>query len=218
VILRAKRDPDSQPGLVADEMIERMTLNEVCEYIVSMSEGDQQTEATRNVLRKDEWEDIDALRDAMRRWEEAGSPTDDPEWEDLLEKDRIFGEDVAEEVARIQEAEVESLKLLARPELNRMAKEKRLDGVGNQQFMDTYQTYLMFYSCRDSEDHQELFFDSVEEMRSMPDEVQEELLRAFAAFISEVGEAKNSPRVADGSEQSAPPEEPETSEPSTPQE
>lgn len=217
LILKARRDPESQPGLVTEELIERMSLEEVCEYIVTMSDGEQQTEATRNVLRRDEWEDIDALRDSMRRWEEAGAPTDDPEWEELLERDRIFGEDVAEEVSRIQEAEVESLKLLPRVELNKRAFEKRLDSLGNQQFMDTYQTYLMFYSCRDGDDHQELFFEDVSDMRSMPDEVQEALLREFSKFISEVGEAKNSPRVADGSEQSAPPEEPETSESSTPE-
>lgn len=218
VLLQVKRDPDSVAATVNEHIVSEMDLEELVEYISQLNDAEQQQEATRNVLSREDWKDIDALRDAMRQWEEAGSPTDDPEWEDLLARDQMFGDEVTEEMVRIAAAERESLKMLSRGDLESRVLEKRYDIVGNQTFMETYQNELVFYSCRDNDDRRELFFEDVEDMRSFPDEVQEALLAAFAKFITEVGEAKNSPRVADGSEQSAPPEKQETSEPSTPQE
>ena len=75
---------------------------------------------------------------------------------------------------------------------------------------------MLFYSCRDDEDHNELFFEDVKEMRSFPEELIRTLADSLSEFISQVAEAKNSPRAAPGSESAEPPVKPETSPASTP--
>lgn len=217
LLLKAKNDPDSVPAAISEQYVREMSFEDKVMYLSEIDSAEIQTEATRNVLAQDEWEDIDALRDLMRQWEEAGSPTDDPEWNDLLQRDIEFGDEIQQEVIRISAAKEESLRMVAEDQLTERALEKRLEVMGNQAFMDAYQNNLVFYACRDEDDHRELFFENVEDMRSYPDEVQEAVLYAFSTFITEAGEAKNSPRVADGSEPSEPPVEPETSESSTPE-
>jgi hypothetical protein len=216
-LLMLKRDPDSIPGAVTDQYIEEMELDMLIEYLSDMNDAEIQSEATRNVMAKEEWEDMDALRDSIRQWEEAGKPDPEvaPEWKDLLDRDYEFGEQIQLEAIQIAAHSKESMKLLPMERLREMAKDRRVEILGNETFMNSYQNHLMFFSCRDGDDHRELFFEDVEDMRSAADEVQEAIIGVFASFITEAGEAKNSPRVEDGSEQSPPPEKQETSESST---
>ena len=93
-LLNARKNADDPASAVSHSFIAEMTDEELVEYLVAMSENDRQGEATRQVLGETEWEDFDALRDAMRQYEEEGSPEDDPKWEALLERDRSFGDQV----------------------------------------------------------------------------------------------------------------------------
>lgn len=216
-ILKAKREEDSFESTSARLYVTQMTPQQLTEYVLSVDEGDRMQEAQREVLKRDEWEDFTALQDLMRKWEEAGSPVDDPEWEPLLERDRDFGRQVREETMRLKSDSKDSLALVPRNELEERAFSKRIELEASQAFLGTYEAQMVMYSCRDSDDHQELFFESPEEIRDLPEEVQKAIGNAINDFIQDVREAKNSQGVAPGSDSSVLPDAPETSEASTPE-
>lgn len=159
-------------------------------YINAMGEADRIREAQRRVLGKDEWKDFDSLRDAMRQWEEAGFPTG-PEWDPLIKRDQEFGEQVAEEGDRIREADLEALKFIPRQELEQRAIEKRMDLLATHGFMRAFEQWMLYYACRDDENHDVLFFDHPDEIREHPDHVAEALTAMLAYFIADGDEAKN---------------------------
>lgn len=216
-VLAMKRDEGSDTATVSRAFVAEMDLNGLIEYLCAMSEGERQTEATRTILGKEEWADIDALRDSLREWEEAGYPEDD-EWQLVLDRDKEYGDQVQAEMLVLLDAERDAYKLMPREVLEKKAMERRSEVHGTQEFMAAYQNSMLFFACRDADDHSVTFFETVQEMRSYPDEVQEALSLALATFISEVAEAKNSPRAGSGSDSVAPPVEPETSPASTLQE
>lgn len=216
-VLAAKRDKDSEEHLTAQVFVADMSDEALIEYLITINEEDRQQEAMREVLKREEWEDFTQLQDSMRQWEEAGSPEDDPEWEPLLERDRVYGEQVRVRSQELRDAAREAMQLMPRAEIERRAIDRRIELVGSQEFIREYELQMVFYACRDWEDHHELFFETAREVAELPDMVQEELGQALTVFINEVRDAKNSPRAVDGSEQSAPPEEQETSEASTPE-
>lgn len=216
-MLEARTDDTSGQALNARSFISGLNLDELIEYITSLDESDRTSRARRDVLALKEWEDFNSLRDSMRQFEEAGSPVDDPEWAPLMKRDAQFGDQVLERIEVIREGDIEGLKLMPRDVLEKRAFEKRVEQAGSNVFMKVYEDYMLFYSCRDDEEHSELFFDSVEDLRSMPEEVQDSLETTLAKFITEAAEAKNSPPVVSGSTSSDQSNEPETSPSSTPE-
>lgn len=219
-LLNAKRDEESPDYVNTEAWVAAMTKDELIDQIVESSMSENQRKAIRDVLAREEWEDIRSLQDSIREWEEAGAPDpeENPEWAGLLERDKQYGEQVSEALQAINEDMKDSLGLMTHAELAERAKEKRLELVGTQAFIDAYETGMLFYSCRDDEDHEVLFFDNIDDLKSAPEEVRSACSRALNRFITEVDEAKNSPRVDPGSEPSDLPEKEETSDSSTPEE
>lgn len=216
--LEARRESNSDAAVNAQSFITAMSDDDLREYVLDLDEADRMSRARREVLLKKEWEDFNALRDAMRQFEEAGSPDDDPEWEPLLERDREFGNQVSDEYDRLRQGDEEGLRLIPRAEQEKRAFDKRVEQGASVVFMKHYEDNMLFYACRDDEDHTVLFFENIAEMRSMPLEVQEALSNTLADFIGDAGEAKNSQAAGSGSASSEPANEPETSEASTPEE
>lgn len=216
-MLNARRNANDHQAAVSKAFISEMNDVDLVEYLVAMGEQERQGEATRQVLGNPEWEDFDTLRDLMREYEEEGSPEGDPKWEALLEKDKRFGDQVGELVQELNQAAREAFRLMNRDTLEDKAFERRLEVVGTQEFVAVYEAAMLFYACRDDEDHNELFFESVNEMRSFPEEMTRHLADTLSEFISQVAEAKNSQRAEPGSESSDPPVKLETFELSTPE-
>lgn len=217
-MLQARNDSESSQYLNARSFISNLALEELVEYVMDLDDSARLTKARREVLLEPEWEDFNALRDAMRQFEEAGSPQDDPEFVDLLARDALFGDQVNEAFARLREADQESLMLQPRAELEKKALEKRVDQAGGIVFMKVYEDWMLYYGCRDDEDHTAQFFEDVDDLKSMPEQVQDALAARLADFVNEAAEAKNSPRAASGSTSSVPSDAPETSAPSGPEE
>jgi hypothetical protein len=215
--LRARREDDSAEALAANAFLASMGHATLVDYVLTIGESDRRTQAQREVLALEEWEDFTALRDAMRQWDDAGNPDDD-EWRPLVDRDREFGRQVNAAADRLREAARETLDSLPRAELERRAFDKRIDLVSSQAFMSTFEEWMMYYSCRDDRDHSELFFDSPEDLADSDQQIQDNVADAVAEFIQDPAEAKNSQGAASGSEPSELPEEPETSEASTPEE
>ena len=216
-LLTAHRDDDSADAANTQAFVANMTLGTLIDYVLSAEEQERREAAQREVLGMEEWDDFSALQDAMRQWDEAGNPRDD-EWQPLIDRDVEFGRQVAKAAKHMRESDREALEMMPRGELERKAFEKRIELVGSQAFVQEYERQMIFYSARDDEDRDLLFFEDVADLMSQEELVQETLSDALATFIQDPAEAKNSPRAAAGSEPSELPAEPETSESSTPEE
>lgn len=216
-ILAAKRDEDSTDAVNAKAGVVELETDELVEFLLQMEDSERRSEAERNVLADEEWDDFSELQDAMRQWAEAEDPDDD-EWKPLLERDLEFGRQVESEMERITEASRESLKLVQRPELEERAIKRTIDMGGNAEFMNEYQRWMFFYSCRDPRNHDDLAFDHPDDISALPEIVSDALANVYKSFIESERSAKNSQRAEAGSDQSAPPAAQETSESSTPEE
>lgn len=192
-------------------MIAALEDDGVIDFIMVSEEGTRLAEARRRVLAKEEWEDFNSLRDAMRQYEEAGYPDTD-EWKPLLARDLAFGDQVSEQAQELRENDREILTLLPRSEHEKRIIDRTVDQAGSAAFLRVYDRYMLWCGVRDDENHSELFFDDPDELFSLPQAAQDAIRAAYTEFVTEAGEAKNSPRVALGSDSLVLPEKPETSE------
>lgn len=216
--LRVRRkDEESEEYLTAQVFVSEMSNDTLIEYLLEYDAEKRQAEAMRDVLSKDEWKDFSSLQDAMRKYEEEPPEGEDPDYDALMEADDRFGDQVDERTTEITDADRQSLKMLSRETLETRAMEKRVELIGAQVFMQEYQRQMCFYAVRDIEDHGVLYFESAREWADQPDQIQNAITEALTKFIGEATEAKNVPGAADGSDQSALPSEPETSESSIPE-
>lgn len=216
-LVAAKRDPDSEEQLTARAFLADMGLPTLIDYIALHEDDEIRGEAIREVLAREEWKDITELQDALRQFDEDETPEDDPEYAAVIARDDQYGKEVAEREASLREAAREGLALLQRDELERRGIDKRADLIGSQAFMNAYELQMTYYSVRDIDQHNLLFYDSPRELAEAEDQIQTTIKEALAGFINDVAEAKNLQRVVDGSAQSTPPNAPETSEPSIPE-
>lgn len=218
-VLRAKRDEDSGEYLGQQAFFSGLTNETLIEYLVATGAQERHDEAQREVLARKEWDDVDALSDAMRIFQESGeSHEGDPEYEALLEADRRFGEQVAEREDQLAEAERESYRSWNREALERKGSERRSELDGSRAFVTEYERQMRFYSVREADAHGVLFFESARELADADEQIQDVIAQALSTFIAEVGEAKKAPAESPGSVSSGQPSEPVTSAPSTPAE
>lgn len=217
-MLEARREAESTQYVVARSFLVNLEMDGLIDYVLEIDETERLTRARRDVLAEKEWEDFNALRDAMRQFEEAGSPYDDPEWKPLLDRDAKFGDAVFERSNELRMADREGLALMPREELEKRALDKRIDQAGSSVFMKVYEEWMLYFACRDDEDHSQLFFEDLTDMKSSHEKIQEACSAKLTSMIQDPGEAKNSQAVGSGSTSSEPPSEPETSPVSTPEE
>ena len=216
-LIATKREVESEEHLTAKAFLVDMSLDTLIDYVLMTSQDDRRNEAIRDVLGRDEWKDMVVLQDAMAHFEEDETPSDDPEYAALLEKDALYGKQVSEKFLEITDSERASLVRLNRDQLESRALDQRAELVGSQRFMETFELMMTYYSIRDPEATDVLFFDSPRELQEQPDEVQETIKDALRQFIDDPVTAKNSQGAASGSEPSTLPSEPEISEASIPE-
>lgn len=188
-LLKAK-DPETAEHKTATVFVADMSIDELVEYVLALDEPKRQQEAQRRVLAKDEWKDFDELRDAMRRWEEADFPETE-EWAPLAKRDKDFGKQVNDEMRELYDSEFEATKMQPRPELERKAFERRVEVIGTGAFMKVFEEMMLYFACREEEDHDELFFETSAEIRTYPEHVEAALTDAFHSFINDLDDAKN---------------------------
>jgi hypothetical protein len=217
-MLEARRESESSQYVVARSFLVNLEPDALIDYVLEIDETDRLTRARRDVLAEKEWEDFNTLRDAMRQFEEAGSPYDDEEWQPLLDRDAKFGEAVYERGNELREADREGLALMAREELEKRALDRRIENAGSSVFMKVYEDWMLYFACRDDEDHTQLFFDGVDDLKNAHEKVQEACSAKLNEFVADPAEAKNSQAAGSGSPSSVPPNEPETSPSSTQEE
>jgi hypothetical protein len=215
-----RKDEDSEEYTTALAFVSEMSDESLIEYILEVTSDTRQNEAIRDVLGKDEWKDFSALQDAMRQYDELETEPDedDPEWAELLAADIRYGQQVRERMKELTEADRESLSILSRDSWEKRAISRRAELITSQIFVIEYERQMTYYSVRDVDNHDDLFFESVREYIEQPDEVQITVANALKTFINDTAEAKNLSGAAPGSAPSEPPSAPETSESSIPEE
>lgn len=216
-LVKAKRDENSEEHLTIMAFLADMSDETLVDYVIANDTNERMAEAEREVLQQDKWKEMTSYQDAMRQFEEMSDEEReaDPEWQALLEMDENYSREVAQRELQLQDAQRDALKFLARDLLEKKALDRRAELVGNQAFVVEYERQMRFYSVREFDDTEQLAFETPNDLASRPDELIEVLAKALRTFIAEVGDAKNSPRVASGSDSSELPSEPETSEAST---
>lgn len=205
-ILHARGEDDGSEINQTKAMLTAFTEEGVREFLIVSEETTRLQEARRRVLAEDEWEDFNALRDAMRQYEEAGYPETD-EWVPLLARDRKFGEDIQKVADELRETDMDVLKMLPRVELEKRIIDRAVEQAGSASFMQAYDRNMLWFAVRDDAEHDVLFFENPEEIISLPQPVQDAIRVAYDEFITEAGEAKNLPRAVPGSALSAPSDE-----------
>lgn len=216
-LLRTMRDSESEEYLTGMVFVADMDDATLIDYILLHENEQRRQEAVRDVLEQDEWKDFSAYQDAMRKFDEAGADETDPEYAELLKLDAKYGQQVAKREVELMDAARDVLAMLGRERQEKQALDLRKEVVGSQAFMHEYELQMTYYAVRDPKDHNELFFASAKEWAEQNEQIRNTVSEALVRFIGEVGEAKNSPRVAPGSEPSEPPSKPETSAVSTPE-
>lgn len=218
-LVRAKRDEDSAEHLTSMAFLVEMEDETLFEYVLVSNADERRADALREVLAEDEWKDITDYQDAFRQFEEMDEDDlkDNEEYEALLALDSKLGDQVDERAMELYDAARESLKILGRRNAEKQALEKRIEIAASQSFMAEYERQMLFYAVRDVDDTTSLFFESARECAEQEDEIRSVFAEALEPFISDVGEAKNSPGVVSGSESSELPKKPEISEASIPE-
>jgi hypothetical protein len=216
-LLRTMRDSESEEYLTGMVFVAEMDDPTLVDYILLHETEQRRQEAVRDVLRLDEWKDFASYQEAMRKFDEDGADEDDPEYAELLRLDLKYGEQVSKRESELTDSARDVLMMLGRERQERKALDLRKEVVGSQAFMHEYELQMTYYGVRDVKDHNQLFFDTVKEWAEQDEEIRATVGEALMRFIGEAGEAKNLPRVADGSEPSEPPSKPETSAASTPE-
>lgn len=191
MMIEARKSDDSPSWLTIRAFITGLKTEDLIEYVLGLDENDYLSQARRDVLQHKEWEDFNALRDLMRQYEEAGSPVGDPEWDPLLERDRVFSTQVNDRVDQIRDDARDGYKHMPRQKIEERAIDKRIEQAGSAAFVNAYEEWMIFYACRDDEDHSALYFENKDEIKSLPEPVQDALNDKLAAFITEASEAKN---------------------------
>jgi hypothetical protein len=219
-LIKAKRDEESEEHLTIMAFLADMSDETLIDYVLLADQMERRNEAEREILALDEWKDMTSYQDALRQFSDM-SPEElegNEEWEALLELDRKYGEQIEERERELLDAQRDVLRLLQREQVERKALEKRAELTGSQAFMKEYEAWMLYFSVRDVDNNDLMFFESARDFAAQPQQVRETIQEALMPFISEGSEAKNSRGAAPGSDLSAPPSEPVTSEPSTPEE
>lgn len=191
VMLEARKNEDSPSWLTIRSFIANLSNDALIQYVLDLDEGDYLSQARRDVLQQKEWDDFNSLRDAMRQYEEAGSPVGDPEWEPLLKRDEEFGSQVTTRADEIRDDAEAGYKHMPRVKVEEKAVDKRVEQAGSAAFVTSYEEWMLFYACRDDDDHSVLYFENKDEVKSLPQPVQQALADQLSDFISEASEAKN---------------------------
>jgi hypothetical protein len=216
-LVKAKRDENSEEYLTIMAFLADMSDESLIEYVVLGDTAERRAEAEREVLAYDEWKDMTAYQEAMRQFVEMEPEqlVDNEEYEALMELDEKYGNQVADRERELADAQREALGMIPREQVERKALEKRANIVGSQAFMAEYERMMLYFSIRDADAQDKLFFADADEASAQPDQVRELLEEALLPYITETGEAKNLQRAASGSDSSELPANPETSDSST---
>lgn len=215
--LHARKNPDSEENLAAQEFVDELDEDQLYEYLLIAKNDDRQQEAIREILAEEEWADLTEMQDSIRIFNEEGRPDDDPEVMLIAERERELQIQVTTREEELRDASRDVLRMRGPENARKQAIEHHIEVISSRSFMLEYERQMTFYSVRDVDDTGVIFFESASELAHQPDAVLDLIQDGLSAFIRDGAEAKNSQRAELGSDSSVPPSKSETSEASTPE-
>lgn len=192
-LINAKRKEDSEEHLTIMAFLADMSDDTLLEYVLINDAQERQQEAMRDVLGRDDWKDITDLQEALRQFSEMSEEelAENEEYLAIMEQDEKFGDQVAERLRELTDAQRDALRMQSRESLERKALDKRSEMIGSQAFINEYELQMLYYSIRDPENHSNLYFESAREFAEQHEDFRETIERALEPFINEGIEAKN---------------------------
>lgn len=192
-LINAKRKEDSEEHLTIMAFLADMSDDTLLDYVLINDSQERQQDAMRDVLSREEWKDITDMQDAMRQFDDMPEEerAENEEWVALMEQDQKFGDDVAERLKELADAQRDALRMQSRESLEKRALDKRSEMIGSQAFINEYELQMLFYSVRDPENHSQLFFESAREFAEQHEDFRAVIEEALHPFINEGVEAKN---------------------------
>lgn len=192
-LINAKRHEDSEEHLTIMAFLADMSDETLVDYLLVQEQNDRYQEAMREVLSNDEWSNMTELQDALRQFEEMDDEelVGNEEYLALMELDEKFTEQVRARLHELTDAQRDAMRMMRRETLERRALDKRSEMVGSQAFITEYQLQMEYYSVRDAEDHNQLFFSNAREFAEQHDDFRETIAEALQPFIGDSAEAKN---------------------------
>lgn len=219
-LVKTQRDKDSEEHLTSLAYLVDMSEEALVDYVIMAKTGERAADAERDVLSREEWKEMTTYQDAARQFAQMTPEQleNDPEWAAFSELEERYSQQIHERELQLEDADRDILQRVPRDKVEEQALKKRAEFVGSQAFLNEYQRWMNYYAAREVDDTSLLFFANVDDYATAHEAIKDKLVEAMDPFIGDGSEAKNSPRVAPGSDLSVLPETPETSESSIPEE
>lgn len=219
------KDKDSEEYLDAVSNVQDFASREV---LVDLAIADElrlrRTRIEAELAAEDEWSKEEYLQGLVDAWEGSiDNPGLKERWaedHDDPEAARVKGEidRFDEKVKVLVDAEHESLKRDFEDTPEDVVLDKAVGRVLEQRavtaFILEYENWQLYYAVRDPEKHADLYFENIDEVRSLEDQTKETLLFNYRELAVEQAEGKDSPGTP-GSSPSSDPVEPAETEPSS---
>lgn len=227
----ALRDEDSDELAKMRAAIESEGRGQMIALLAEAKQGEWMVQATEEIMDDPEWADRIAVIERADE-AEAAPPTED-EKKLLAKINTEYFAEVNERMEAERKAEVRRLEAMTDEDLHADYLDLWVERRGGEAAMANYRLYESFYAARACEGtkkedgtwdhsecngHRERAFDTIEELRELPDELQGLMVEKMAELNMSVREAKDSGSETSSSDSLPAPSEPEDSQASAPQE
>lgn len=186
----------------------------VCEQLIDFSKAEFEAAAQNDVLYSDavgddwseEGKDLHAVTEGYQaRWleivalneeheaeeTELVKPEEDVELQKLQDVISDFENQIKKRTLELIESETTTLMKLKRSTLNKQLIDKNIEVEADLEFYQEYQLAMLYFSCRDPEDHTASYFQSPREILEYPQMVRTQLTTAYEAQEMGVENIKN---------------------------
>lgn len=227
----ALRDEGSDELTKMRAQIEGEGREQMISLLADARQGEWMVKATQEIMDDPEWSERIEI---MERSDEAdATPLSEDEKKILAKINNEYFAEVNERMEAERNAEVRRLEMLSDDDLQEEYLDLWIERRGGETAMANYRLYESYYAARACagvqgedgkwdhsacEGHRERAFDTVEEVRELPDDLQELMVQTMAELNLTVRQAKDSGSATSSSDSSPQPTAPEDSEASAPEE
>jgi len=209
------RMSEGDERLALEQEIDGLKKGEVCDQLISFSKAEFDAQAQNDVLYDekvgDDWSETgdndlhDVTEAYQARWveivemneereseeQELVQPENDVELQRLQAVIDEFEKQIQERSIELVDAEKAGLMRFKRSGLNKKLIERNIEVEADLEFYQEYQLQMLFYACREPDDHSQPYFKSPREILEYPQLVRTQLSTAYEAQEMGVENIKN---------------------------
>jgi hypothetical protein len=140
------------------------------------------------------WEEIQRFNDEMEEAEADDRilPEEDEQLTELLKKQEDFQKEQASRLEELIEEEKANHVNKPLAQLRNEIVKESIDTEARLYWYETYQVRMLYYACRDPEEHGHLYFEKSEDVLELPQYIRQELYRQYEELERGSEELKNS--------------------------